>query len=439
MSLTRYGRHIRPRRFNGTNDSDPEILPRYNLPGPDSYRRHGAARFIPQPQLQSVIFWDHSLLTSLLKVLLIQQASKTVQSLNNHEPRLLEAPNHSSSAPPPRETQGMENSTQPIVNSTNGSETGSLPGTPTGMKFVDRYKESFNRRKKELLTHLERILPPDGSDSSTILVCWGENNCCEIFPVQIALSADRPGTWKAIREAWYQRRGSWRKHIPMFGVRGVDMVKISILGDRRGRKTQSEYSGVYGRLDDELEKEEKDLEETIARGLPEVDSYMDDSCRLDCQTGNPCHGVYCNGEEWHCSTCPVENFYCAKRRRLRLTLRSAFLRAFLEPEFAGESSLLDYELTMTQLDILRKLDELQDFYRPMRLELYDIEFFGLLVREGWEFDSQHVILPLTATLLLTLIVISRIIYGDWSTAWTFGGFLVSFITLIWMWARHAVG
>lgn len=84
-------------------------------------------------------------------------------------------------------------------------------------------------------------------------------------------------------------------------------------------------------------------------------------------------------------------------------------------------------------DVLQKISEI---HCPA---LSQLEFDGLLIQEGWEFDSQHIIVPLATTFLFALIMGSRFVYGDWSTAWTFGGFLVSFITLLWLWAYHAVG
>jgi hypothetical protein len=71
--------------------------------------------------------------------------------------------------------------------------------------------------------------------------------------------------------------------------------------------------------------------------------------------------------------------------------------------------------------------------------LYGLPLQGLLIEEGWKADSKHILLPLTATLLVLMVVAAKLVYGDWGTAWTFGGFLVALVTLAWMWANHAVG
>ncbi|OTA56490.1 hypothetical protein K449DRAFT_468383 [Hypoxylon sp. EC38] len=344
-----------------------------------------------------MIFWPQEVLTSLLQNLVTQQYLKTVPSLDSHEPHSQAADHTRSSA---------------------------------RTSFEKTAENNHDEQKKKLLTHLEPILPLDGSDSCTILVCWGKSNCCEIFPVQIALSADGPAEWRAIREAWYRRRGSWRKHIPMFGVRGVEMVKISILGDLCRPKSQSTYSGIYKCVANELEIEEKCLRKTITKSElyskwlgNEYDSLAE-------------FASYCVADDWvHSSDYPYprQGVEDMKRKLNRLPLRAAFLDAFLNPDIVGKSHLLDQKLIMGQRDILEKLNEI---HCP---DLCDLDFSGLLIREDWGFDSRHVILPLAVTLLLALVGVSRIVYGDWSTAWTFGGFLVSFITLIWMWAHHAVG
>ncbi|KAI0152072.1 hypothetical protein F4776DRAFT_659004 [Hypoxylon sp. NC0597] len=337
-----------------------------------------------------MIFWPHEVLTPLLRSLITQQASKTVLSPDNHEP-------HS------RATDHSPSSEQ--------------------TSFEEMIERNHDEQKKKMLTHLEPILPPDGSDSGTILVCWGKSNCCEVFPVQISLSVDGPAEWKAIQKAWYQRRGLWRKHMPMFGVRGVEIVKVRT-------KSQITYSGIYKCVANELEIEEKRLRKTITKSelYSKWLGYEYDSLAE--------FASYCVADDWAHSSdylYPRQSIKDMMKKLNRLHLRAAFLNAFLEPDFAGESHLLDWNLIMVQRDILEKLNEVRC---P---ELYELEFSGLLVQESWEFDSRHIILPLAGTLLLALVGVSRIFYGDWSTAWTFGGFLVSFITLIWMWAHHAVG
>ena len=90
------------------------------------------------------------------------------------------------------------------------------------------------------------------------------------------------------------------------------------------------------------------------------------------------------------------------------------------------------KLTWGGRDIYRKLDE---WHCP---ELGELQFRGLNISENWNSNSQHIILPLTVILILLAIIFARFIFNDWGTAWNVGGFLVSLVTLLWMWANHFI-
>lgn len=61
-----------------------------------------------------------------------------------------------------------------------------------------------------------------------------------------------------------------------------------------------------------------------------------------------------------------------------------------------------------------------------------------MIREGLEFNRQHVVLPLSVTVFFIMVVTAKLIYGDWATAWTVGGSLVALATLLWMWTEHLI-
>jgi hypothetical protein len=83
-------------------------------------------------------------------------------------------------------------------------------------------------------------------------------------------------------------------------------------------------------------------------------------------------------------------------------------------------------------DILMKLD---CWHRP---KLGELPFRGLRIEEGWQLDSRHVVLPLAVTGFFLMVTSARLVYGDWGTAWNAGGFLVTLVTLLWMWVNHAI-
>lgn len=86
-------------------------------------------------------------------------------------------------------------------------------------------KESHERRKSELGKALEPILG-DAQGAASVTLCWGERHRCHIIPVNIADSGDEVAAWDKIQGEWYAYRGKWRRYLPFFGVRQVDIVEV---------------------------------------------------------------------------------------------------------------------------------------------------------------------------------------------------------------------
>jgi hypothetical protein len=83
-------------------------------------------------------------------------------------------------------------------------------------------------------------------------------------------------------------------------------------------------------------------------------------------------------------------------------------------------------------DLLNKLD------RWNRPGLGDLKFRGLIIKEGWDVDSQqYKLLPLTITALFLVVLAARFLFGDWSVAWTVGSFFVGLVAVSIAWARSA--
>lgn len=71
-------------------------------------------------------------------------------------------------------------------------------------------------------------------------------------------------------------------------------------------------------------------------------------------------------------------------------------------------------------------------------EMSELRFRGLRIREDWEFSLQHIVLPLAVTFLFAMIVVAKLSFGDWATAWNVGAFFVGLAALLLMWAAHFV-
>ena len=94
-----------------------------------------------------------------------------------------------------------------------------------GVKSPTRTKHE--ERKKEVLDVLTPILAGEGMNTASILLCYDRGHHCQIFPVKVPHSADKVAVWQQIRREWYEKRGSWRKMIPFFGVKEVSVVDVS--------------------------------------------------------------------------------------------------------------------------------------------------------------------------------------------------------------------
>lgn len=80
------------------------------------------------------------------------------------------------------------------------------------------------------------------------------------------------------------------------------------------------------------------------------------------------------------------------------------------------------------------LSEVRCWHCPSVAEL---KFRGLMIEEGWDLHSKHIILPLTTTALLLIVVGARLLYGDWGIAWNVGCFFVALVALSTTWADYA--
>lgn len=88
----------------------------------------------------------------------------------------------------------------------------------------DSREVGHNGRKESLA---KMLLPLLGDDAETfILLCWGREHECSITPVPISNPIDEAVIWRDIRQIWYSRRGWWRRYVPCFGVKRVDIVEV---------------------------------------------------------------------------------------------------------------------------------------------------------------------------------------------------------------------
>jgi hypothetical protein len=55
------------------------------------------------------------------------------------------------------------------------------------------------------------LKPMLDKDASSILICWGEKECCHIVPVIVADSADEVTAWREMSRTFYASKGELEK------------------------------------------------------------------------------------------------------------------------------------------------------------------------------------------------------------------------------------
>lgn len=98
------------------------------------------------------------------------------------------------------------------------------PSLESVFSVTDGRETAHNNRKDALAEQLLSMLGDDAD--AVVLLCWGQQYHCSIIPVSISDESDEVAMWTKINQAWYTRRGWWRRYIPFFGAEHVDIVEV---------------------------------------------------------------------------------------------------------------------------------------------------------------------------------------------------------------------
>jgi hypothetical protein len=91
--------------------------------------------------------------------------------------------------------------------------------------------DAHSKRKKKIQHILDPIAGGEYNECTLVLLCWGRPEHCEIFPINLPLSAGEVAKWEIIRKAWYEHRGAWRRCIPFYCVQEVRRVEVSFVSN----------------------------------------------------------------------------------------------------------------------------------------------------------------------------------------------------------------
>lgn len=217
-------------------------------------------------------------------------------------------------------------------------------------------KLSHSLRKEQL----QRVLDPLMSrDSSTLLLCSGEEDSCRIIPAHIRDSADSTAQWSKARRVWNQHNMNWRSWLPWYGVKSVSVVKVRLcplvadnctlltviqvkIAGQTPRakhipKPPEVFVGVY--------RAEHTKAETSRLGDMDTDFFTGGyECLLDKSDHRWNHALACPstvgevGPGWNC---PYEDQLKARRYLSRLQSRPFLHMLFCNPALATEHESMD--------------------------------------------------------------------------------------------------
>ncbi|KAJ9379344.1 hypothetical protein DTO063F5_7227 [Paecilomyces variotii] len=222
---------------------------------------------------------------------------------------------------------------------------------------------------------------------SSLLLCWGTSSNARMWPIKVANPDNE------IVMARYPPRIE------------VEIVEISIAGsDPRAIKNptwMNRYVGTF--MKEYIRTKKKRLEHAIH-------NYQEQEyqCAYDPTTGETdCHRM-CVSQLGLDISCPEKNLFKAQRDLEYLNLRSESLKFTLtQPHSAAPFDLLSREhVILSHLDILGQLDT---WHSP---ELEELRFPKLIIREGLEFNRQHIVLPLSVTVFFIMVVTAKLTYND---------------------------
>ncbi|RAK90091.1 hypothetical protein BO79DRAFT_227041 [Aspergillus costaricaensis CBS 115574] len=213
---------------------------------------------------------------------------------------------------------------------------------------TDRPPGPHKIRRKELGDFFKLMFE---KDFLVIFICWGRKERCQIVPVVITDPTDEVTAWQAVSREFYAQRGVWAKYLPWFCVNKVEIVDISIAGQKLAndhRSTGIEYVGIYNSEDSVAKR--KHLEQVIADYKPQ-----DWPCPYKASTG----AVYCHDD---CVTsyadyaeCPERTKFRAERELSLLSLRPILTQCFFQAKIAAHNHLLSRERLIH--DSISRLDD----------------------------------------------------------------------------------
>ncbi|PWY82687.1 hypothetical protein BO83DRAFT_385284 [Aspergillus eucalypticola CBS 122712] len=239
-------------------------------------------------------------------------------------------------APPPIASISVPNTSQTSGRRIRRVRRQDSSDTRSEQSARDRRRGPHEIRNEELADFFKPMLE---EDFTVIFICWGRKERCRIVPVVITDPTNEVTAWQAISREFYAQRGVWAKYLPWFCVNKVEIVDISIAGQKLAndhRSTGIEYVGIYNSED--LVAKRKHLEQVIADYKPQ-----DWPCPYDISTGSVVCLYDCVTSYADYVECPERTKFRAERELSLLSLRPILTQCFFQAKIAAHNHLLSRE------------------------------------------------------------------------------------------------
>lgn len=183
----------------------------------DSDQQHSSSRVVNVPWINKV-FSRHKSELSPLPLAHVNQGSSFTENIRpGYSSQTLQNNNVGSQNSVPSRYRN-----KPDINHRDENSRQTISDSLSPLDITNSRQTDHTNRKKDMANILEPML----DNASSILICWGEKERCHIVPVIIAGSADEVTAWREISRTFYAFKGNWRRYIPAFGVKQVDIVEV---------------------------------------------------------------------------------------------------------------------------------------------------------------------------------------------------------------------
>ncbi|KAK1995370.1 hypothetical protein LX36DRAFT_751159 [Colletotrichum falcatum] len=276
---------------------------------------------------------------------------------------------------------------------------------------------------------VEAALGPLFDAGPFVLVCTGDPESAVVVPVAVGENADAVDQWTAIRDASRAHVSRWRSWV---APARLELVTIRIVGPDKSR--EKAFRGTFEPVDvaarlSLLREQASQCERYITEPVECAGSF-ELRCYHDTSKDFVMHGDFCGDPEIY-----VDLSYEVRDQRERLEEISKLELVPTWPLFLADPSLAWGNDPLIENWIYHSKSIMPSPHGKVIHSAAQIEFTGFRLSE-WPYRQDRAPRPLVVGGMVTfcgIIIVTRVVYGDWGVAYTAGAFFVALAELLSTW------